>query len=311
MINKKSNTLEFIEKSNHIHKNTYDYSLVEYKNNKTKIKIICPKHGVFEQVPTKHVLRGDGCPLCANKKRGDKIILSKSIFLERSNKIHNNKYNYSQIDYVDTETKIDILCQTHGVFKQQPSSHMYGNGCPKCANMEHGKHNAIDKDIFIYKSENKHNHRYDYSFVNYINIKTKVEILCHRHGTFKQLPTIHMNGSGCPLCQISKGEDKIKIFLDSNNIIYNKEHKFKDCKYKQSLKFDFYLPNIKTCIEYDGEQHFRKWHKGDSDEKLNLRKIRDEIKNDYCENNNIKLLRIPYTELKNIDSILIEKLKNN
>jgi very-short-patch-repair endonuclease len=137
----------------------------------------------------------------------------------------------------------------------------------------------LNTDTFIVESKKINGDLYDYSLVNYINTNT---------------------------------EEKIKLFLDNKNIIYNKEHKFKSCRYKQPLKFDFYLPEHNICIEYDGEQHFKKYHKWENnDDDLTLRKIRDQIKTNYCKNNNIKLIRIPYTELKNIDFILTEKLKNN
>ena len=298
---KKYSNEEFIKKSKSIHGNKYDYSLVNYINSHKKVKIICYKHGVFEKEPVDHYK--EGCPKC--KRR-----YSKDDFVKKSNKIHNNKYDYSSSDYIDTETKINIICHEHGIFKQKPSVHSSGGGCQKCANKEHGKHNSLNKNIFIEKSNTKHKNKYDYSLINYINGNTKVKIICKKHGVFEQQASVHINGCGCPLCQISKGEEKVKLFLDTNEIIYKKEHRFKGCRYKQPLKFDFYLPDYNMCIEYDGEQHFKKWHKGDTDENLNVRKKRDEIKNDYCKNNNINLLRIKYTQFKKIDTILSEKLKN-
>ena len=311
--NVKSNSIDFIKRCKNVHRDIYDYSLVEYINNKRKIKIICKEHGIFEQVPTKHILRGDGCPKCASKKRGEETRLSKDSFIKRTNEIHKNKYDYSLVEYKSAcdNKKIEIVCPIHGMFKQQPSSHMNGCGCPKCANKEHGKHNAINRDIFIHRSNEIHKNKYDYSLVNCSNVQTKVKIICRKHGIFEQLPSVHMNGCGCSSCQNSKGEDKIKTFLDENKIIYKKEHSFKDCRYKLPLKFDFYLPYHNICIEYDGEQHFKKWHKGDTDENFNIRKNRDRIKNDYCKNKSIELLRIHYTDLKNINFILTEKLKNN
>jgi len=314
MSNKKSNTLEFIKKSKIVHRDKYDYSLVEYINNKKKVKIICKEHGIFEQVPTKHLLRGDGCPKCANILRGYNNRLSKIDFIKRSNVIHKNKYNYSLIEYIKAcdNNKIKIICPNHGIFEQQPYSHMKGCGCPKCANIDHGKHNAINKDIFIFRSNEKHKNIYDYSFVNYINVQTKVKIRCLKHGIFEQLPFVHMNGCGCPMCKKSKGENRIKEFLDRNNIKYVPQYSFDDCRNKLPLPFDFYLPEYNLCIEYDGEQHFKKynkWEKADMD--FENRIYRDKIKNNFCDKNHINLLRIKYDQFKKIDLILTEKLKNN
>lgn len=312
--NKKSNTCKFIKKSKDIHGDKYEYSLVEYVNNKKKVKIICKYHGVFDQAPVKHLFRGNGCPKCASEKRGIKLRLSKKDFIDRSNKSHDYKYNYSLVDYNTScdYKKIKILCPLHGIFEQQPSSHMNGCGCPKCANEKNHIDKLSNTDDFISKSIRIHKNKYEYSLVDYTNAHNKVKIICKNHGLFEQSANSHLNGNGCPMCRISKGEEKIISFLDTNNIIYKKEYKFKDCKYKQVLKFDFYLPEYNMCIEYDGEQHFKKYHKWENnDSKLTIRQIRDQIKTNYCENNDIRLLRIPYTELKNIDFLLTEKLKNN
>jgi len=125
-------TEEFIEKAKIIHKDFYDYSLVEYKNNRTKVKIICPIHGIFEQNP-KHHLNGQGCPECRYIKSGNKKKLTIEEFIERSNNIHDNKYDYSLAEYKNIKTKVKIICPVHGVFEQEADSHQRGNGCPKCA----------------------------------------------------------------------------------------------------------------------------------------------------------------------------------
>jgi len=114
----------FISKSNIIHKNKYDYSKIEYKNNKTKITIICPIHGKFSQLPLSH-LKGFGCSKCSNNKKKT----SKS-FIKEAKKIH--KYDYSKVNYKNSHTKIIIICEKHGEFLQAPNHHLKGCGCPKC-----------------------------------------------------------------------------------------------------------------------------------------------------------------------------------
>ena len=310
--NVKSNNIDFIEKCKNVHHDNYDYSLVEYNGNHKKVKIICKKHGIFEQTPAKHILRGDGCPKCAIKKRIDNLKINENVFLKRSNEIHKNKYDYSSMEYKGLYgNKIKIICPEHGIFEQQSASHMNGRGCPKCAN-EKNKKNKLKNNIdFIKKSNIIHLNKYDYSLSEYICAHNKVKIICKKHGIFEQTANSHLNGNGCPSCRISKGEEKIKSFLDNNKIIYNKEYKFKDCKYKLPLRFDFYLPEYNMCIEYDGEQHFKKRRKYDSNENLKIRKLRDKIKNNYCKENNINILRIKYDRFKHIEHILNEKLKNN
>ena len=132
-------TKEFISKAKEVHGDKYDYSKVEYVNKLTPVCIICPTHGEFWKRP-EHFLRGQGCPKCSNKL----FKLNKDIFIDRSNKIHNNKYNYSKVEYKTVEDKVCIICPMHGEFWQTPHSHMSGVGCPKC----HEEHNVNESVLF-------------------------------------------------------------------------------------------------------------------------------------------------------------------
>lgn len=122
----KYNNLLFINKAKKIHQNKYDYSLVNYIDSQTKIIIICPEHGNFEQKPFSH-LRGTNCPNCAPNKK-----MNTDCFIKKANMTHNNKYNYSEVKYANSLTKINIICPKHGKFSQQPSAHLNGKGCPIC-----------------------------------------------------------------------------------------------------------------------------------------------------------------------------------
>jgi hypothetical protein len=152
---------------------------------------------------------------------------------------------------------------------------------------------------------------YEYPLDNeYINSKSIMKIICHTHGEFTQEANSHIMGSGCPKCKASKGEIKIRKWLDDNGYSYKEQKRFTDCRHKLPLPFDFYLPTYNTCIEFDGEHHFKPYsftNNRDDDYKyknfLNIL-LRDKIKNDYCLNKNITLIRIPYTKLSAIDSIL-------
>ena len=102
-----------------------DYDeLVEYVNNRTKVKIICPEHGVFEQTPQSHLL-GNGCHRCSGVRNTEE-------FIEASIKIHGNKYDYSLVEYVNTRTPVKIICPDHGVFEQTPTKQLCGHGCWSC-----------------------------------------------------------------------------------------------------------------------------------------------------------------------------------
>ena len=115
---------------------------------------------------------------------------------------------------------------------------------------------------------------------------------------------------GCPSCASSKGEKRIKKYLIKNNFLHIQERPFNDCKNKRPLPFDFYLPEQSICIEYQGEQHYKifenEFYGGKKE--FNALKKRDKIKKNYCKNNNIKLIIIPYWKFNDIEDILDKKL---
>ena len=287
---KKSTTKEFIEKARDAHGDIYDYSLAEYVGNKIKIKIICPKHGEFLQTPYVHLLHG--CPYCSGNAKG-----TTKKFIEKVKKIHGDTYDYSLVDYKNNNTKIKIICSIHGVFEQQPKNHFQRKGCSKCA----GNFKSTTEE-FIERSKEIHGDAYDYSDVVYINAITKVKIICQEHGVFEQIPNDHLCGSGCPNCRSSKGESQIRKILKKENINFEEQKKFDECKHIRKLPFDFYLNDFNMCIEYDGMQHFESKDFFGGREGFERRQRNDKIKTEYCIKNKIRLERIKYDE--NIDSIM-------
>lgn len=296
--NKKGNSKDFINKCKIIYKNeNYNYSLVDYKDNKSKVKIICKEHGIFKIRPDMFLQKKIKCPFCNTK------INNIDKFIEKSNSIHNNLYDYSLVDYINTDTNVKIICKGHGAFEQTPHNHMNGTKCPKCSTNQ--KISTID---FIKKSNKVHDNLYDYSLSEYVNTYFKVKIICKKHGIFEQSPSSHLCGCGCPICRESKGEKSIRLFLTNNNIKFVHQKRFNDCKNNNPLPFDFYLSENNTCIEFDGEQHFKQKDFFGGKDALNITKTNDMIKTKYCKYNKIKLIRIPYYSINNIDKILFEKI---
>lgn len=125
------NTKQWKEEAGKKHNHKYDYSKVIYKGNKEKVKIICPIHGIFEQQAGNH-MHGQGCPECANMQMRIDRQWSKDHFVEEAMSIHDNKYDYSKVNYINQNTKVTIICPIHGEFEQFPSAHLRGCGCPKC-----------------------------------------------------------------------------------------------------------------------------------------------------------------------------------
>lgn len=152
----------------------------------------------------------------------------------------------------------------------------------------------MNTKFFIDKSNIIHNNKYNYSLVDYINAKSKVKIICNinKHGIFEQEPHSHLSGHGCPRCRDSKGEIKIKNYLIEKNINFVSQKKFNDCRDAFMLPFDFYLPGLNICIEYDGEQHFKSIKHFGGDNMFIDRQKKYNIKTNYCLENDIELLRI-------------------
>ena len=194
-------TEEFIEKAHKVHGDKYDYSKVEYRNTVTKVCIICPIHGEFWQTPNCH-LSGCGCPICSRKNYHREKHTTEE-FIEKARKVHDNKYDYSKVVYINSKTKVCIICPVHGEFWQNPIKHLKGSVCPKCL---HPNAN-MTREEFIEKTKQIHGHKYDYSKVEFVNMSTKVCIICPVHGEFWQTPKDHLNGQGCYKCKMKKSWD--------------------------------------------------------------------------------------------------------
>jgi hypothetical protein len=352
----KYNTVDFIEKSNEIHNSKYDYSKTIYTFSNEKVIIICPEHGDFSQVANSHLM-GLGCKKCGDKYRnriykpkysteefiadaklkwGDKYdyslteyksvrhevkiiydgityeqlpashlkypvegYLDQEIFLIKAKRKWGNKYDYSLTKFISTKVPVKIIFQGK-TFEQLPHNHLIY--APELRN-------TFSIDEFIDYSSKIHNNKYIYNKSVYVNNLTKVTITCPIHGDFQQLPQSHMSGSGCSSCNDSKGEREITFFLDKYKIKYTREKIFPECRNISYLKFDFYIPSMRTCIEFDGLQHFQPIEYFGGIESYEKQKINDSIKNHYCEDNYIDLIRIRYDQIDNIPQILWESLK--
>lgn len=307
---KKITQKEFIERAKEVHKNFYDYSLSVFKNVNSKIKIICPIHGEFEQRADHH-LEGHKCKKCSCKseKNIKKIENSFNIFLKKATDKWGNKYDYSKIIYKNPKTKVKIICPIHGGFYQSTDTHLK-HECLKCSIEKNANNQRHDTNRFIEKAKKIHGEIYDYSKVDYKDNRIKVEIVCKEHGSFFQTPYNHLQNKGCLHCKNkSKGEEKIQKFLSENEFTFKRQKTFHDCinpETKKRLRFDFYLIKENICIEYDGHQHFNPIEFWGGESALNDNIKKDNIKNEYCKNHNIRLVRINYRE--NVVEVLNREL---
>lgn len=187
-------TTDFIKKAKKVHKDTYDYSKVDYRGSKQKVCIVCIIHGEFYQRPCDHLLH-KGCPLCAR----DRYRSNTADFIKKAKEIHKDTYDYSKVDYEAAHNKINIICPIHGEFYQTPNNHLQGKGCLSCRYVFR-RDKIID---FVQKAKEIHGDLYNYSKVDYIDTYRKVHIICKEHGPFYMRPNNHLMGQGCPFCAIS------------------------------------------------------------------------------------------------------------
>ena len=304
-------TDDFIIKSKLVHGDKYDYSKSVYKSNKKEVVIICPKHGEFKATPNNH-LTGHGCPMCRIENFANSRRKTKEKFIEEARFIHKDKYDYSLVKYVNTDTKVKILCPIHGVFEQGAGSHLSGAGCPDCAKEKLSLLFRSDTESFIEKARKVHGDLYNYEKVKYISNKKNVDIICHKHGVFRQTPNVHLGGAGCPMCSNSRGEEAVAAYLNSHNIPYIRQYVVKNesifCNNK-IMKIDFYIPSYNIFIEFNGEQHYIPKDCFGGKKEFIQRQERDFALKDYCHTYRIKLIVIPYTDMKKIPAILGRRLK--
>ena len=239
--NSRYTTEIFINKAKEIHGEVYDYSKVNYIDSKTKIIIICKQHGEYSQAPNKH-LQKQGCPKCMCYEKSNN-----KEFIEKATKIHGDKYDYSKVEYINSQTKVIIICKMHGEFLQVPNSHLQGYACKECGYEITADKLSTNIEDFIIKAREIHGYKYDYSKVEYINCNTNIIIICDKHGEFQQTPSTHLNSTyGCPSCAvIQKSENRINNCKD---IFIEKAIKIHGDKYDYSKSIYTGCENKLTII---------------------------------------------------------------
>ena len=271
----------FIQKAKEIHGDKYDYSLVDYKNNQSKIKIICPKHGLFYKSPNEHISGKAGCPVCSQEKQNEikHNIFKKNLedFIKEAKQVHGDKYDYSLVKYYNTHTKVKIVCPEHGLFEQTPHHHLDGSECPVCGKLKKAASRLNSWSYVLEKLKKAHGDKYDYSKSIYNGVNNKIEIICPEHGSFWMTPVNHWCGQDCPKCMIgtntSKQEKNLGEFISSLGVKWVKTREILNGK-----EIDIYIPDLKIAIEYDGVY----WHNN----------INNSYKFEECKKQGIRLIQI-------------------
>ena len=276
--------------------------LGKYVNTSTKILCQCLIDGC-EWMATPHtLLEGHGCPECSHRKQNWR---TNEKFIEEMKQKHPPIIPLEE--YVNANKSIKFHCNKCG-YEWQTSPNILltkeDYGCPKCNGYAPVTEQEMIDRLAIVNPNIEYVNGYR-GIVQHANFHCKI---CGHD--WHTPPNSVLHGRGCPICNMSRGEEKIKNFLDSLKISYERQYKFENCKDIKQLPFDFYILHKNMCIEYDGEQHFIPVRFGKNEtelqimEKFTAQQKRDQIKNEYCEKNNIMLIRIPYTEYQNIENIL-------
>lgn len=280
---------KFIEKSRKIWGYKYEYNKTKYLDSRTPV--IITFNGVdYLQSPLKH-LQKKCCELNNNT-------LSKEEFIRRCEIKWGDRFDYTNTFYKNSYSKITFYDRDKGIFVQQKaSSHMAGNEY------------VYSVDNFIKISELVSDMRCSYDNLNYKRLTNNLTITCKLHGDYETRGYDHIKnrfGGSCKKCIEYKIFKEITLFLNKNKINFYTEHWF----HRLPLPFDFYIPSMRTCIEFDSIQHFQPVEHFGGIKAYEQLKINDKIKTDYCEENYINLIRIKHTQLDDIHKILYDNLRN-
>ena len=282
-----------------------------------EIKFICDycgdevtqSFGVYQTGHNKYPK--DACWHCGNKKTSE---MKHQQYTEKmKNKVldmaKQQKYEviFNWDDYVNQNTRIKYICPKHGQQEMSCANFVQGYRCPKCGDESVSQKQRLSKEQVIQIIESVNGNKLlnpdDYIGNRPINLLVR----CSCGNTFYTSIAKYHKKFRCSDCAKSEslGEKKIREFLEKNNIEFYPQYKFPDCKDIYCLPFDFYLKQYNKCIEFDGEQHSRPAF---GEKSFRKTQKHDKMKNDYCISHNIELLRIPYTQYKDIDKILTKEL---
>jgi len=191
---------EYLIRAREKHGDKYDYSKIPSDaTSKSKVIVVCSKHGEFEIVLKNHVY-SNGCYRCGKESMASIRRDSQEDFIEKAKNTHGDYYDYSKVDYVNSTTDVIITCPTHGDFMQQPVSHTQGRACPKCGHKRAGLEGRLTQEQFLYKARQMHGDYYDLSKAEYTKGDELIEIICSIHGSYHQKAIIFLTGRGCEPC---------------------------------------------------------------------------------------------------------------
>ena len=296
----------FLKKVKEIYGENYDFTKSIYHDYYSPVEVICPKHGTQYRTPSQ-IYSGAICSQCTHERRAITKTLTTDEFIKKAIKKHKGKYTYSHCNYIGAKHYVIITCPIHGDFKQNANSHLNGRGCPKCSKQRFSFMTDKEREQCFREI---HGDNYEYDWHTYVKNRLPMNMYCKKHGLFKQTPSKHLFGEGCPKCKRSRLEEEIEQFLLKNNIEFIQQYK-QQWLGLQSL--DFYLPKYKIGIECQGGQHFFPIMLYGGEDAFKQRQALDKNKLDLCREHGIKILYYsnlhivyPYEVFENKDKMLQE-----
>ena len=290
-----------------VNKKTHEYFVLEligkgifyepldrYVDSKTKIRFKCDKCGNIWKASPTNILSGKGCAQCKKTNAKLRFQMGKDEFLRKVSDASPNIKILETDDYTYRGESL-ATCTVHGItWRVLNATLIKGCGCKQCGIEKTRKKRARTQEDF----------EREVSLVSphievlgkYINARTKIKVRCRLHDeTYLVTPDLVLNGTGnCAKCTMTSGEYKVANYLDSKGYKYITQHMFKDNKEISNKRFDFYIPSINTCIEYDGIQHYEPVFNFGGENTFKYTKKNDAIKNKYCKDKKINLIRVPY-----------------
>ena len=306
---------EFITRSKQLYSDKFTYEKTQYINSETKLIVTCRIHGDFLTKPS-DFLKGHSCPKCKGEQTAkfnrETKRQTQEEFIKKCKLLYGNLFSYDKVIYINSRTKVLIhsnLCNED--FYEVPANFLQGRAKKKYLGLNYIKQN-LSKEAFIQRSKLIHGEDYDYSKCNYVDTKTKVEIICPKHGSFWQTPGNHIwNRQGCPVCNQSRGENMIANILDNLKINYKRQYVVNTNNRKYEIDFCFFLKDKIIFIEYNGQQHYQPIEFFGGEERFKEQVQRDEEVRQYCKNNNIILLEYKYDILfEDLQTLVRDNIKN-
>ena len=288
---KQLTTEDIVKRGKELYGDKYVYDKTHYVDRNTKVTITCKLHGDFRKDPKKFLYYGRGCPICSRQRGGELRQTTREELIEGTKEKFSD-YDFSRVpNKFRQKDKIWVGCPKHGFFLTCADSLLHGYGCKKCQYEHLSELFSWTLDEFLKRANDVHGNDYIYDMVKYHGIDNEVEIICPKHGIFKQTPYCHIHlKQGCPICKSSSLENEVRHMLEDNGINFIQGAKRDTLKWIGRQHLDFYLPKYKIGVECQGEQHYEEVEYFGGEESFSSQQERDIRKMNLCKQNGVELI---------------------